>query len=127
MSVLLRESCDKIHRDLLEGEGAFFGCNAVKRYPFPMGHNLILLADGAAFDVVCDPLSHSSPRQDLRSFSDRLVSSGVTCGRMIVDEGHKVSFRKLRYLRSRSVYKEFRFEEGLILIVVVSMIGVGWT
>src|SRR6266403_1875713 len=118
MPVMLREPCDQVHCDLLKGEGAFFGCDAVEWYSFLVSHDFVLLAGRAAFYVFCDPLPHARPWQDLRSFSDRFVSSGVSCGRMIVDEGHEVSFRKLRYLRSRSVYKEFRFEEGLVFIVV---------
>ncbi len=33
MSVLLREPRDKVHRDLLEREGAFFSSDAVEQYP----------------------------------------------------------------------------------------------
>src|SRR6266404_4226222 len=122
MSVLLRESCDKIHRNLLKGEGAFFGCNAVKRRFSLMSQDFILLAGSAAFDVICDPLSHPCPGQDLRGFSYCFVSSRVSCGRVIMDERHQVPFRGLRYLRIGGAYKEFRLEQGLIFIVVVSVV-----
>ncbi len=59
--VLLRKSCDKIHSDLLEREGAFFGRDAVEWYSSLVGYDFILLAGCAAFDVVCDPLPHSCP------------------------------------------------------------------
>ena len=61
VSMLLRKPRDEVHCDLLKGEGAFFGGDAVKWYPLLMGHDFILLADHAAFYVVCDPLSHSRP------------------------------------------------------------------
>src|SRR6266478_2036456 len=92
MSVMLREPRDEVHCNLLERKGAFFGCDAVERYSFPMSHDFVLLTGGAAFDVVCDPLPHPCPWQNLRSFSNRLVSSGVSCGGVIVDERHQVSF-----------------------------------
>ena len=59
--VLLRESRDEVHRNLLERESAFFGRDAVKRCSFLMGQNFVLLAGGTAFYVVCDPLSHPCP------------------------------------------------------------------
>ena len=61
VSVLLRESCNEVHGDLLKGEGAFFGGNAVERYFLFVGHDFVLLAGCAAFYVVCDPLSHPCP------------------------------------------------------------------
>src|SRR6266436_5160721 len=125
--MLLRKSCDKIHRDLLEREGALFSGNAVEWYfPF-VSYDFILLAGCAAFYVVGDPLSHPCPWQDLRSFPDRFISSGVSCGGMTVDERHKVSFRRVRYLGACSVYEEVWFKEGLVFVVVFSVIRVGWT
>src|SRR6266478_9678057 len=122
MSVLLRESRDEIHRDLLERESALFGCDTVERYSLSVSHNFVLLAGCAAFYVVCDPLPHPCPWQDFRSFSNRFISSGVSCGRMIMDESHKVSFRGVWYFRGSSVYEEFQFKEGLILVVVISLV-----
>src|SRR6266403_5668572 len=126
VSVLLRESRDEVHRDLLEREGAFFGRDAVERYPFLVGHDFVLLAGSAAFDVVCDPLPHPCPRQDLCSFSNRFVSAGMSCGWVIVDERHQISFRGIWYLRVGGVYEEFRFEQGLIPVVVISLVGIRW-
>ena len=124
--MLLRESHDEVHRNLLKGEGAFFGGDAVEQcFPF-VGHNFVLLADRTAFYVVCDPLPHPCPWQDFCSSSNRFISSGVSCGGMIMDEGHEVSFRGVWYLHSSGVYEEFWFEEGLIFIVVVSLIRVWW-
>ena len=61
VSVLLRESRDEVHRNLLEREGAFFGRDAVERYFLFMGHDFILLAGCAALNVICDPLPHPCP------------------------------------------------------------------
>ena len=61
MPVLLRKSCDEVHCDLLEQEGPFFGGDAVERYPLFVSYDFVLLADRAAFYVVCDPLLHSRP------------------------------------------------------------------
>src|SRR6266404_997753 len=126
MPMLLREPCDEIHRDLLEREGAFFGRDAVERYFLSVGYDFVLLTGCAAFYVVCDPLPHPCPWQDFCSSSNRFISSGVSCGGMIMDEGHEVSFRGVWYLRSSGVYEEFWFEEGLIFVVVVSLVGIGW-
>ncbi len=43
--MMLRESHNKVHHDLLKGESAFFCGDTVKRYPFLMGQNFVLLAD----------------------------------------------------------------------------------
>ncbi len=127
MAVLLRESRDEIHRYLLKRESALLGGDAVERYFLFVGQNLVLLADCAAFYVVCDPLSHPDPGQDFCGFSNRFVSSRMSCGGVIVDEGHKISFRGVRDLCCSSVDKEFWFEEGLVFVVVVSLIRVGWS
>src|SRR6266478_5067086 len=95
MAVLLRKSCNEIHRYLLKRESALFGGDAIKWYFLFVGQNLILLADRAAFYVVRDPLSHSSPGQDLCGFSNCFVSSGVSCGGVIVEEVHDISFRRV--------------------------------
>src|SRR6266403_5422587 len=102
MSVLLQESCDEVHGDLLEGKSAFFGRNTVKWYSLSVSHDFVLLAGCAAFYVVCDPLPHPCPWQDFRSFLDRFISSGMSCGGVVMDESHKVSFRGVRYLCSSS-------------------------
>src|SRR6266404_8840082 len=44
-----------------------------------------------------------------------------------MNESHKVSFRGVRYLRGSGVYEEFWFKEGLVLVVVVSLVGIGWS
>src|SRR6266403_6203677 len=125
--MLLREPRNEIHCYLLKRESALFGGDAIKWYFLFVGQNLILLADRAAFYVVRDPLSHSSPGQDLCGFSNCFVSSGVSCGGVIVDEGHEISFRGVWDLCCGSVNKDFWFEEGLVFVVVVSLIRIGWS
>ena len=127
VSVLLRESCDEVHGDLLKGEGAFFGSDPVEWRSLLMGEYLVLLAGCAAFYIVCDPLSHPGPGQDLCGFSNCFVSSRVSCGGVIMDEGHEISFRGVWDLCCSSVDKEFWFEEGLVFVVVVSLIRIGWS
>src|SRR6266436_10405192 len=126
MPVLLRKSRNEIHCNLLEGKRAFFGCNTVERYFLSVGHDFVLLTGCAAFYVVCDPLPHPRPWQDFRSFSNCFISSGMSCGGVIMDESHKVSFQGVQYLCGSSVYEEFWFKEGLILVVVVPLVRIGW-
>ena len=90
---MLREACNEVHCNLLEGEGSFICCNTVKGYFCLMSEDLILLADCASFDAVCYPLVHACPRQDFCGFLDGFVVPWMSrCG-VIVDQGHEVSFR----------------------------------
>ncbi len=61
MPMLLRESRDEIHHNLLKRESAFFSGEVVEWYSLLMGHDLVLLAGCAAFYIVCDPLPHPRP------------------------------------------------------------------
>ncbi len=127
MSMLLRESRDEVHCNLLKGEGAFFSGDAVERYFLPMSHDFILLADCTSFHVVCYPLSHSCPWQGFCCFPDRFILSRVSCHGVVVDEGHEVPFGGIWDLcYVGGIDKEFRFKEGLILVVVVSLIQIWW-
>jgi len=112
---------------LLKRESALLGGDVIKWYFLFVGQNLVLLTGCAAFYIVCDPLSHPSPGQDFYGFSNRFVSSRVSCGGVIVDEGHEVSFRGVWDSCSGGVDEEFWFEEGLVFVVVVSLIRVEWS
>ncbi len=48
----------------------------------------------------------------------------MSCGRVVVDEGHEVSFRGVRDLCHSGIDEEFWFEEGLISIVVISLVQI---
>ncbi len=122
--MLLGESRDEIHRNLLKGEGAFFHSDAVEWYLLPMSYDLILLADCTSFHVVCYPLSHPRPWQDFYCFPSCFISSGMSCHGVVVDEGHEVPFRGIGDLCYGSINEEFWFKEGLIFIVVVSLIRI---
>src|SRR6266478_8825011 len=114
---MLRKSRNKIHCDLLKGESAFFCSDAVEWYFSFMSQDLVLLADRASLYVVRYPLVHPRPWQDFSCFPDRLVSSGVSCRGMVVDEGHEVSFGGVWELcRVGGVDEEFWFKESLIFI-----------
>src|SRR6266403_3229490 len=77
MPALLRKSCNKVHRNLLKGEGAFLCGDAVERYLPSMSHDFILLADCASFHIVRYPLSHPCPCRISAAF--RIVSSRLGC------------------------------------------------
>ncbi len=48
----------------------------------------------------------------------------MSCGGVVVDEGHEVFFGGIWDLCYDSIDKEFWFEKGLIFVVVVSLIQV---
>src|SRR5713226_3268652 len=55
------ESCDKIHGDLLKGEGVFRACDMVEGNSRPMSKILVLLAYCTSCNVVGDPGFHPFP------------------------------------------------------------------
>src|SRR6266436_9317412 len=122
MSMLLQESCNEIHRNLLKGEGAFFCGDVIERYFLFMSYDFILLACCASLHIVCYPLSHPRPWQDFCCFPNCFISSGVSCCGVVVDEGHEVSFCGVWDLCYGSVDEEVWFKEGLVLVVVISLI-----
>ncbi len=61
VSMMLRKTRDKVHCNLLKGEGSFFCRNAVKGYFCLVSKDFVLLAGCASLDVVCYPLAHSCP------------------------------------------------------------------
>src|SRR6266404_1914167 len=120
---MLWKSCNEIHRNLLKGKGAFFRGDAIERHPFLMSQNFILLADCTSFYVVGYPLTHPHPWQDFGCFLNCLVSSRVSCRRVVMDEGHKVLFGRFWELHCMGgIDEEFWFEKGLIPVVVVPLV-----
>ena len=79
---------DKVHTDLLKGECLRFSSDTVKWGFSRMGDSLVLLADGASFNVICDPLFHSRPLGALTCLPKGFVSSRVSSGGMVVVDGH---------------------------------------
>ena len=59
---------------------------------FPMGDDLILLAGGAAFDVVCDPYVHSGPAKVVLGLSDCFIASQMSGSRVVMDFFHALPF-----------------------------------
>ncbi len=55
------ESCDKVHSDLLKGEGVVWTHDTVEGNSRPMGEILVLLAGCASCDIVSDPGFHPFP------------------------------------------------------------------
>jgi hypothetical protein len=50
-----------------------------------MGLDLVLLAGGAPFDVVRNPLIHLWPLVEFPDFSECFISSGVSGGGVVVE------------------------------------------
>ncbi len=50
----------------------------------------------------------------------------MSCGRVVMNEGHEVPFRGVWDLCCSSIDKEFRFKEGLIFIVIISLVRIWW-
>src|SRR5258708_7102094 len=57
-----------------------------------MREDLVLLTDGTSFHIVRNPFLHSRPIIMFLSFSQCLVSSGVSCSGVVVYEAHDPSF-----------------------------------
>ena len=72
-----------------------------------MRQNLVLLANGASFDVVCDPFLHSGPVVVLLGLLQCFVPSWMSCGWVIVYEMHDAS---LDFVEGR--YEGFSFWDG---------------
>ncbi len=92
MPILLWESCNKIHHNLLEGKCPFFSGNLVKGDFSSVSKDFVLLTVGASFDVIGYPLVHACPFEYLGGFSNGFVLSWVPgCG-VIMDKGHQLLF-----------------------------------
>ena len=52
MPILLGESYNEIHCNLLEGEGSFFRCDLIEGYFWSMSKDLVLLTDCASLGVI---------------------------------------------------------------------------
>ena len=59
---------------------------------FPMGDDLILLAGGAAFNVVCNPNIHSGPAEVVLGLSDCFVTSRMSSSGVVMDLLHALPF-----------------------------------
>src|SRR6266403_2939985 len=120
---MLGESRNEIHRDLLKGESAFFCCDAVEGYPLLVSQDFVLLAYCASFYIVRYPLTHPHPWQGFGCSPNCFILPRVSCHRMVVDKGHKVPFGRLRELcHVGGIDEEFWFEEGLVSVVVISLV-----
>src|SRR6266581_2716223 len=112
----------------------FFCGYAVDRCPFPMREDLVLLAYRTSLDVVGYPFFHVGPVIVFLRFPQRLVSTGVSCGRVIVYEGHYPSFYFVECWYQGSSFRgyscdcEFGFwEDDHILVVFLPSIRPWWS
>ncbi len=55
------ESCDKVHSDLLKGEGVVWTCDTIEGNSGPVGEILVLLAGCASCNIISDPGFHPFP------------------------------------------------------------------
>jgi len=99
----------------------------VEGYLLSMRDNLVLLAVSTSFYVVRYPLTHSCPIVCLACFSNGFVSSGVSGRRMVMHEGHQLLFGRFGRGRDDLFNEQFWFQECLIFIVVLSLVGIGWS
>ena len=68
------------------------GSDSIEGYLLSMRDDFVLLAVSAAFYVIGFPLTHSCPIVRLACLSDGFISSGVSGCRMVMYEGHQLSF-----------------------------------
>ena len=57
-----------------------------------MGEDFVLLAGGASFYVVGNPLLHPRPPIPFLRFLNSFVTAWMSCCRVVVHEGHNASF-----------------------------------
>ena len=79
MSVAVRELCDQIHGYDLKWLGCRGDVDFVRWGNGSMCERFVLLAFGASFDIVFDPLGHSGPPGDSFGGVDSPISSYMCC------------------------------------------------
>jgi len=84
MPILLGESYNEIHCNLLEGEGSFFSGDLIKGNFSLVSEDFVLLTVGTSFDIIGYPLVHAWPFKYFSSFPNGFVSSWMSgCGVVI--------------------------------------------
>ena len=69
------ESHDQIHGYLLKWTCIRRGCDAIEGSLSLMGNDFILLASGASFNIIGDPVIHLGPLVDFLGFSNGFISA----------------------------------------------------
>jgi hypothetical protein len=76
---------DEVKGYYLEQPRIFWDWDAEQWHFLSVHQVLVLLALRASFNIILDPRPHSWPPEDVCDGSNRLVSSGVSCCRCIVE------------------------------------------
>src|SRR5216684_1010042 len=90
-SSYLWQAGDQIHSDLLEWKGVFRGGDMVEGDSRSMRKVFVLLTRRTSGDIVGNPGLHPFSDQVVLGLSESLVPSRVSCCRVVVDQGHKIS------------------------------------
>ena len=90
--MVFREAGNEVHGYLLKGE-----CVIICGYSIEWGilfasKDFVLLAGGASFNVVRNPLVHTVPLPVLFCSLQGFIPSGVSRGQMVMGPGHEVLF-----------------------------------
>jgi len=102
-------------------------CDSVEGYLPSVHDDFVLLAVSAAFYIIGYPSTHSDPVVCLACFPNGFISSRVSGCRMVVYKGHQLSFSRFGRCCDDSLDKQLWFQECLILIVILALVGVGWS
>src|SRR6266850_2704582 len=87
-SVSEGESCDQVHGYLFKGSSIRRDCDSVEWGFLSMSDNLVLLTNGASFNIISNPLIHCWPLIELFCFSDRFVLAWMSSCHVIVSMCH---------------------------------------
>src|SRR5216684_3952331 len=119
------QASDQVHCNLLEWEGVFWGSDTVQGDSRSVCKVLVLLTCCAFCDVVGDPGFHPFPDQVILGLSKGFVSSRVSCGGMVMNQGHQVPFLHFGGCGHRYLANEFCWrEDSGILVVFLALIDV---
>jgi hypothetical protein len=90
-----------------------------------MGEDLVLLAGRAALNVLGDPMVYPWPREVVFGLSDCLISAWVPHCRVVMDQGHQVTFLCLEGLPNcYGSYEFLWWQHSYILVVFFPLVSV---
>ena len=92
-----------------------------------MGDDLVLLAVSASFYIIRYPSTHPYPVMRLACFPNGFISSRMSSCGVIVYESHQLSFGRFGGSCDNPLNEQFQFEECLIFVIILTLIGVRWS
>src|SRR5258708_22241175 len=85
----------------------------------------VLLARCTSGDVIGDPGFHSFPDQMVLGLPEGLIPSRVSCGGVVVDQGHQVSFLHFRgYGYGYLANKLCGGEDSCVLVIPLALVNI---